>query len=113
MLNACRQLASRYHADKTSSRDDIYMQELKQAKDECLKHVIERDYARDEQELVFHICTVLNKRMADECNMHLDLCSHGGDIIRHTLSKFFWICTVDVMEWTLSVGRVIWHLIRL
>jgi hypothetical protein len=80
------------------------MQELNAAKDQCLKTVIERDYATDEQEFVLHICKVLTRKMADDCDVHIDLCTHGGDIIRPTLRKFLWIRTVDAMEWILRCG---------
>jgi hypothetical protein len=100
VLGAWRRLARKNHPDKTRTDDSLTMQELNEAKDQCLKSVIERDYATDEQEFVLHICKVLSRKMTDECDhVHVDFCTHVGNIIKPTLRKFYWIRAVDAMEW--------------
>ena len=102
VLRAWRRLARKNHPDKTRADYSLTMQELNEAKDQCLKSVTERDYAIDEQEFVLHICKVLSRKMTDECDVLIDFCTHFGNIIQPTQRKFYWIRTVDAMEWILQ-----------
>ena len=104
ILKAWRRLARNSHPDKTRTDDSLAMQELNEARDQCLKSVIERDHAVDEQEFVLHICKVLTRKMADDCDVFIDLCPHGGDIILPILHQFYWIRAVDAMEWIIKCG---------
>jgi hypothetical protein len=103
ILRAWRRLARKHHSDKTGvCGDDKHMQALNEAKDLCLKTVIKQSYTADEQEFAMHICKVLTQKMERECDVHIDLCTEGGiDIIQSTLREFYWIRTVDAMEWIL------------
>ena len=53
-----------------------------------------------EQEFVRHICRVLERKLAKNCDLHFNL-GEGG-LIRPKLREFFWTRTVDAMEWILK-----------
>jgi hypothetical protein len=92
-LRARRRL--KHHPDRTGG-------ELNEGEDQCLQFVLELDSDVEEREFTMHICRVLTRKMAGECDVHIDLCSQAGmDIIRPTLCKFYRIRTVDAMEWIL------------
>lgn len=56
----------------------------------------------DEQEFVRHICDVLASKMARD---GLDLDGHElGCIVRPKLREFFWVRSVDAMEWVIRCG---------
>jgi hypothetical protein len=98
VLRAWRRLAREHHTDKSGSEDDSRMKALNDAKMQCLDAIIKRNYTVSEQEFVSHICRTLERTCADS-GVPLDL--GDGDLIRPTLRKFFWIHTVDAMNWIL------------
>jgi hypothetical protein len=102
VLKAWRILALFHHSDKPNEIDDSAMQALNAAKDVCLNTIAERDFAVSEREYVMHICRVLEKSLADNCDVHLDL--GEGELIRPTLRKFFFIRAADAMEWVMRCG---------
>ncbi len=53
-----------------------------------------------EQEFVGHICRVLERKLAKDCDLHFNF-GEGG-LIRPKLREFFWTRTVDAMEWILE-----------
>ena len=63
------------------------MQALNAAKEACLLSIIERKFAVSEREYVMHICRVLEKSLAENCGLHIDL--GEGELVRPTLRKFF------------------------
>lgn len=101
VLKAWRRLARENHSDKTGTGDDSSMKALNKAKEQCLESIIEKSYPIREQEFVSHICRVFAQKMASEFDMHPDL-EAVGEIIQPILRKFFWIRTVDAMEWILK-----------
>jgi hypothetical protein len=60
----------------------------------------------DDSEFVAHICKVLDMRLKD---IDLDPGPQGiyfGNIIRPSLREFFWLRTVDAMEWVLKCAMM-------
>jgi hypothetical protein len=99
VLQAWRGLALANHPD--NGGDDAKMRALNEAKDQCLKQIIERDYHVSEHEYATHICRVLDRKLAREGGPELDL-EHGGQrIVRVSLREFYWQRGVDAMEWVL------------
>ena len=97
VLKAWRRLAREHHTDKTGSKDDAHMKVLNDAKEQCLEDIKKRNHTLTEQEFVSHICRVLESNMAP---VHLNL--RNGDLIRPTLRKFYWLRSVDAMDWILK-----------
>ncbi len=102
VLRAWRRLAREHHPDRTGSRDDTRIKALNEAKEQCLKVIICRNYTVSEQEYVSHICRVLEQSMANELDLHMNL--GKGRFIRPRLREFIWVRTVDAMEWILRCG---------
>jgi hypothetical protein len=102
ILKAWRRLALSRHSDKTGVADDCLMQELNAAKEACLSAVVERDHEVSEHKYVMHICRILEKSIAECCDLQLDL--GDGGLVQPTLRKFFWIRTADAMEWVMRCG---------
>ena len=100
VLSAWRRLAREHHPDKTKSSNDAQIKELNEAKEQCLKAIICRNYTVAEQEFVSHIFRVLEQRMADELDLHAVF--GEGSFIKPFLRKFYWMRTVDAMEWILK-----------
>jgi hypothetical protein len=102
VLRAWRRLAREHHPDRTDSRDDTCIKALNEAKEQCLKVIICRNYTVSEQEYVSHICRVLEQRMANELDLHIDL--GEGCIIRPRLRDFIRFRAVQAAEWILRCG---------
>ena len=102
VLKAWRKLALLHHPDKAIATDASAMQALNAAKDLCLKALTERDFAVSEREYVMHICRVLEKSLADNCDVHLDL--GEGELVQPTLRKFFYIRAAIAVEWVMLCG---------
>lgn len=101
VLRAWRRLARENHPDKTGDEDDANMQALNEAKAECLKQIVFRDYTVSEHEYATHICRVLDRKMAREGGPALDL-EHGGQrIVGVSLRKFYEFRAADAMAWVL------------
>jgi hypothetical protein len=99
VLRAWRRLARESHPDKTG--DDEKMKAFNEAKDECLREIVIRDYHVSEHEYATHICRVLDRKLAREGGPEFDL-EHGGQrIVRVSLREFYWQRAVDAMEWVL------------
>ena len=117
VLKAWRALARQHHPDKQDGDpvDDSVMKELNHAKDECLAGLELRGggggaatmaSCDDDSEFVAHICKVLDTRLKD---IDLDPGPEGiyfGNIIRPRLREFFWLRTVDAMEWVLKCAMM-------
>jgi hypothetical protein len=99
VLKAWRRLAREHHSDKTGAGDDSVMKTLNAAKEQCLKSIIERDYNVSEQEFVWHICRVLERKLAEDLDLHIDL--GQGRLIEPKLRQFFFIRAADAMQWIL------------
>jgi hypothetical protein len=102
VLRAWRRLAREHHPDRTDSRDDTLMKALNEAKEQCLKAIICRNYTVSEQEYVSHVCRVLEQRIGDE--LDLGQGNLQGRMIRPRLREFIWVLTVDAMDWILRCG---------
>ena len=100
VLRAWRRRARELHPDKTLQADDEQMKALNTAKDQCLDAILKRDYAVSEQEFVRHICRVLEKSLADNCDLHIDL-SDAHFIIQPYIRQFFQTRATNAMEWVL------------
>jgi hypothetical protein len=100
VLRSWRRLARKHHSDKSGSPDDTRMQALNRAKEQCLIAISERDHRVSEREFVLHICSILGRPF--DSDMYREFCVHGGAIIRPRLRQFFWLRTVDAMEWILK-----------
>ena len=100
VLRAWRKLALDNHPDKTGM-DDSAMHVLNEAKDECLKEIVMRDYTVSEHEYATHICRVLDHKMAREGGPELDLEHRGQRIVGVSLREFYWQRTADAMAWVL------------
>ena len=89
--------------------DDGVVKELNAAKEQCLEATINRDYLVTEHEFVRHICRVLESKLANDCDLHIDLGERG--LIRPMLREFFWIRTVDAIKWILMcvAGNVVFE----
>ena len=102
VLKAWRTLARVHHPDKTNAADNSAMQALNAAKEACLHSITERKFAVSEREYVLHICRVLEKSLAENCDLHIDL--GEGELVRPTLRKFFYIRAANAMEWVMRCG---------
>ena len=100
VLKAWRRLAREHHTDKTDTEDDTHMKALNEAKDQCLDDIMKNDHMASEQEFVYHICKILKNKMENDLDMHVDF--ELGSLIQPKLHEFFWIRTVDAMEWILK-----------
>jgi hypothetical protein len=100
VLHAWRRLARDHHPDKTGAGPDTFVA-LNEAKTQCLEAISKRNYPADEQEFVLFICRKLEKKILQECDLHIDL--GEGRLIRPTLQKFMWFHAVDAMRWVLGV----------
>ena len=107
VLKAWRKLAMTYHPDKVASNDggygfgnnnDTRMKELNNAKEQCLKQLIQRNHTESEQEFVHFVCRRLEKSIAKSCDLQINL----GDLIRLRIREFMWIHAVDAMKWVLD-----------
>lgn len=99
VLRAWRRLARENHPDKDGS--DAIMQALNEAKDECLREIVMRDYHLSEHEYATHICRVLDRKMAREGGPELDLEHRGQNMVVMKLQAFYWQRAVDAMAWVL------------
>ena len=111
VLKAWRKLARVHHPDKTNNNNNAAadnntttttMQALNAAKEACLLSIIERKFAVSEREYVMHICRVLEKSLAENCGLHIDL--GEGELVRPTLRKFFFARAANAMEWVMRCG---------
>ncbi len=66
VLRAWHRLALKHYTDKTGIENDSLMQELNKAKDQCMKHIIERDYEVSEQKFTSHICRVVEPKLLND-----------------------------------------------
>jgi hypothetical protein len=102
VVRAWRRLARENHPDKTGDDDAaIIMQALNEAKDECLKQIVFRDYTVSEHEYATHICRVLDRKLAREGGPELDLVHGGQRIVGVSLREFYWQRGIDAMAWVL------------
>ena len=102
VLKAWRTLARVHHPDKTKKADNSAMHALNAAKEACLRSIIERKFAVSEREYVMHICRVLERSLADNCDLHIDL--GEGELVRPNLRKFFFTRAANAMEWVMRCG---------
>lgn len=101
VLRAWRRLSREYHPDKNPHHhDDDKMKALNAAKEQCLDAILKRDYAVTEQEFVRHICKVLEKSLADNCDVHIDLSDDQG-LIQPYIRNFFQIRATNAVEWVI------------
>ncbi len=100
VLRAWRRLARENHPDKTGD-DDANMQALNEAKGECLKEIVMRDYTVSEHEYATDICRVLDRKLAREGGPELDLEHRGQRIVGVSLRKFYEFRGIDAMAWVL------------
>jgi len=77
------------------------MQALNEAKDECLKQIVFRDYTVSEHEYATHICRVLDRKLAREGGPELDLVHGGQRIVGVSLREFYEFRGIDAMAWAL------------
>jgi hypothetical protein len=101
VLRAWRKLARESHPDKTGDDDANHMQALNEAKDECLKEIVMRDYTVSEHEYATHICRVLDRKLAREGGPELDLEHRGQRIVGVSLRQFYEFRGIDAMAWVL------------
>ena len=106
VLSAWRRLAREHHPDKTSAvTSDVMMQELNAAKEQCLEQIACEGRALSEREFCQHICGVLDRSLERDGITGRNLVQGGGArIVGCELRKFYWIRTVDAMEWILRCG---------
>ena len=102
VLKAWRTLARVHHPDKTNAADNSAMQALNAAKEACLHSITERKFAVSEREYVLHICRVLEKSLAENCDLHIDL--GEGELVQPNLRKFFFTRAANAMEWAMRCG---------
>ena len=67
-----------------------------------MKASVAREYDVSEHKYVMHICRVLEKSIAETCDLQLDL--DDGELVRPTLGKFFRMRAVNAMEWVMLCG---------
>ena len=105
VLKAWRAMAMQYHPDKQyidgEESNDAKMKELNEAKEACLTAILSREYKVDEQEFARFVARKLEKSLARNCDLQIDL--HDGDLIKGYLRKFMWYHAVDAMEWVLRM----------
>ncbi len=102
VLRTWRRLALQCHSDKTGVTNDTVMQDLNTAKEQCLEQITSRDHILSEQEFAQHICQVLDMRLESEGITGINLSHRGGArIVACRLREFYWLRTVDAMEWIL------------
>lgn len=103
VLDAWRKLALENHPDRGGRSEK--MQVLNEAKDQCLKQIVIRDFTVSEHEYALHICRILDRKMAragiDGIRMESD---GGARIVSVKLREFYWQRAVDAMEWILLCG---------
>ena len=106
VLNAWRRLAREHHPDKSKVADDdgVMMQELNMAKEQCLEKIEREGHALSEREFAQHICRVLDRGLERDGISGINMEQDGAGIIGGNLQKFYWIRTVDAMEWILRCG---------
>ena len=105
VLSAWRRLAREHHPDKTSAVTSVMMQELNAAKEQCLGQIEREGRALSEREFCQHICRVLDRSLKKDGVTGINLVQGGGArIVGCELRKFYWIRTVDAMEWILRCG---------
>jgi hypothetical protein len=102
VLRAWRRLARQYHSDKTGASDATVMHEINSAKEQCLELIEHREHALSEREFAQHICRVLDRKLKRDGITSINL-EHGGGarIVGCKLREFYWLHTVDAMEWIL------------
>ena len=104
VLSAWRRLAREHQPDKTGDVTSVMMQDLNAAKEQCLGQITSRDPA-SELEFAQHICKVLDRSLERDGITGINLVQGGGArIVGCKLRKFYWIRTVDAMEWILRCG---------
>jgi hypothetical protein len=104
VLRAWRRLTTQYHSDKTGASDATVMQDLNTAQEQCSEQITSRDPA-SELEFAQHICRVLDRKLERDGITGINLEQGGGArIVGCKLREFYWVRTVDAMEWILRCG---------
>ena len=81
------------------------MQDSNTAKEQCLEQITSRDAASDELEFAQHICRVLDRSLERDGITGINLEQGvGACIVGCKLREFYWLRTVDAMEWILRCG---------
>jgi hypothetical protein len=106
VLRAWRRLARQHHSDKTgATNDDTVMQELNTAKEQCLGQIERQGRALSEREFAQHICRVLDRSLESNGITGINMEQGGGaGIVACKLREFYWLRTVDAMDWILRCG---------
>ena len=78
------------------------MQALNEAKDQCMQHVVARDFSASEQEYALHICRGLDRKFA-RAGIDLRLESREvADLISGELRQLYSITAGDAMQWSMQ-----------
>ena len=96
ILRAWRRLARENHPDKTAPPpDDTRMKKLNEAKEACLEAIMARTCAVDEREFVLHIARMLEKNLAENVGLNINL--QDGHLIQPYLGEHMRFSAIDAM----------------